>query len=156
RTEIPSRMIAPAPRKPIPVTICAATRVGSTLEPKSSNPYAPTIVNRQEPSETSRCVRMPASRSRSSRSIPTAAPSAAATASRSTASQPPIARLLARSTDGLLLARRELVDALGGENEQAVEPLAVEGDAFGGRLHLDEAAVARHHDVEVDLRARIL
>jgi hypothetical protein len=29
RTERPWRMIAPAPRKPMPVTICAAIRVGS-------------------------------------------------------------------------------------------------------------------------------
>ena len=45
RTDMPERMIAPAPRKPIPVTICAAMRVGSTGEPadtKSSNPYAET------------------------------------------------------------------------------------------------------------------
>jgi hypothetical protein len=32
-------MIAPAPRKPIPVTICAAMRVGSTeLPPNSLKP----------------------------------------------------------------------------------------------------------------------
>ena len=29
RTDNPWRMIAPAPRKPIPLTICAAIRVGS-------------------------------------------------------------------------------------------------------------------------------
>src|SRR5438270_7041154 len=44
RTERPCRMIAPAPRKPIPLTICAAMRVGSMRVPvavkKSSNPYA--------------------------------------------------------------------------------------------------------------------
>jgi hypothetical protein len=28
-TDMPYFMITPAPRKPIPVTICAATRVGS-------------------------------------------------------------------------------------------------------------------------------
>jgi hypothetical protein len=85
-------MIAPAPRKPIPVTIWAAMRVGSartTLCPevrKAWKPYAETIVNSAEPSDTSRCVRNPASRSRSSRSTPIAAPSAAASASRNKAS----------------------------------------------------------------------
>jgi hypothetical protein len=33
RTESPCRMIAPAPRKPMPVTICAAIRVGSNVTP---------------------------------------------------------------------------------------------------------------------------
>ena len=33
RTEMPRTMIAPAPRKPIPVTICAAIRVGSKTTP---------------------------------------------------------------------------------------------------------------------------
>ena len=35
RTESPERMIAPAPRKPMPVTICAAIRVGSTGDPSA-------------------------------------------------------------------------------------------------------------------------
>ena len=34
RTDRPWRMIAPAPRKPIPVTICAAIRVGSKTRPR--------------------------------------------------------------------------------------------------------------------------
>ena len=33
RTEKPCRMIAPAPRKPIPVTTWAAMRVGSNVRP---------------------------------------------------------------------------------------------------------------------------
>src|SRR5438067_7225326 len=100
---------------------------------------------------------MPASRSRSSRSMPTAAPRPAATTSRSTASQPPIAvALLARSIDGLLLARRQLLDAAGCQVEQVVEPFAVEWDALRGRLHLDESPVTRHDDVEVDVGARVL
>jgi hypothetical protein len=33
RIEKPCRMIAPAPMKPIPVTICAAIRVGSKTRP---------------------------------------------------------------------------------------------------------------------------
>src|ERR671928_148796 len=100
RTERPWRMIAPAPRKPIPVTICAAIRVGSariTLVPEVRNawkPYAETIVKSAEPSETSRCVRRPASRSRSSRSSPIAAPRAAASASRrNTSHQSSVGRL---------------------------------------------------------------
>src|SRR5947207_2563070 len=57
RTESPSRMIAPAPRNPIPVTICAAMRVGSartTVPPCVRNawkPYAETIVKSAEPSD---------------------------------------------------------------------------------------------------------
>ena len=44
RTDRPCRMIAPAPRKPIPVTICAAIRVGSarmTLSPEVRNSRKP-------------------------------------------------------------------------------------------------------------------
>ena len=33
RTDTPWRMMAPAPRKPIPVTIWAAMRVGSNVTP---------------------------------------------------------------------------------------------------------------------------
>src|SRR5262245_38116398 len=160
---MPSRMIAPAPRKPMPVTICAAILVGSArttlapLERNSWKPYAETIVNRDEPSETSRCVRMPASRSRTSRSTPIAAPRPAATTSRTSASQPPsTGTLLARSIDRLFLHRRQLVDPVDGKIEQIVEAVAVERHALGRGLHLHEPAVARHHDVQVDLRARVL
>src|SRR4051794_8490787 len=163
RTERPSRMIAPAPRKPIPVTICAAIRVGSALMTASPlarnswNPYAETIVKSAEPSATSRCVRIPASRSRSSRSTPTAPPSAAATASRRSASQSPsVGTLSARSIDRVLLVQRELLDPTRREVEQRVQPLAVERHALGSRLHLDESAVARHHDVQVDVGVRVL
>ena len=85
RTERPWRMIAPAPRKPMPLTICAAIRVGSvrTSEPpltrNSWKPYAETSVKSAEPTQTTRCVRSPACRSRSSRSRPIAPPSTAAT-----------------------------------------------------------------------------
>src|SRR5579862_2326026 len=157
RTDRPSRRIAPAPRKPIPVTTCAATRVGSTREPKSLKPYAPTSVNRAAPSDTSRCVRTPASRSRISRSTPTAAPRPAATASRSSTSAPPSEpRLLARSIDRLSLDELELLDPGRGEVEQLVELLAVERHALCGRLHLDEAAVARDDDVHVGVGGRVL
>src|SRR5439155_11947704 len=146
RMERPSRMIAPAPRKPIPVTICAAMRVGSartTFPPfvrNSWKPYAETIVNSAEPSETSRCVRIPASRSRTSRSAPIAAPSKAAIASRSTASQPESAGTLAtRNIDRVLLLHSQLLDPTGREVEQVVEPRAVERHLLGRRLPLDEA-----------------
>jgi hypothetical protein len=85
-------MIAPAPRKPIPVTICAAIRVGSKTIPdsvencQSVHPYAETSVKTQAPSETIRWVRKPASWSRSSRSKPIAPPSSAAASSRRSAS----------------------------------------------------------------------
>src|SRR3954465_15304899 len=98
---------------------------------------------------------MPASRSRSSPSMPTAAPRPPAIASRTTASPCEIV-LIARSVNRLLLHRGELLDPTGGEVEQRVEPFTIERDALGRRLHLDELAVARHHDVEVDVGARVL
>src|SRR5581483_1727732 len=163
RTDSPSRMIAPAPRKPMPVTICAAIRVGSvrtTLPPlvrKSWKPYAETIVKSAAPSETRRCVRTPASRSRISRSTPTAAPRPAARSRRTSASRPPRdGRLLARSIDRVLLYELELLDPALGEVEQLVELLAVERHALRSRLHLDEAAVPGRDDVQVDVRARVL
>src|SRR6478672_2870316 len=100
---------------------------------------------------------MPASRSRISRSKPIAAPSAHAIDSRSSASQPSSAgMLLARDIDRLLLQRRELVDPAGCEVEQLVEPLARERNLLRGGLHLDEASVAGHDDVDVDLGVRVL
>src|SRR5919199_1890663 len=153
-------MIAPAPRKPMPVTICAAIRDGSartTLAPdarNSWNPYAETIVNSAEPSETSRCVRSPASRSRSSRSSPIAAPSAAASASRSrTSHQSSVGRL---RTERVLLGVADPGDPGLREVEHRVEPGAAEDGPLGRRLHLDELFVVGHDDVHVDLRPRIL
>src|SRR4051794_41886628 len=91
---------------------------------------------------------MPASRSRTSRSTPTAAPRPAATTSRRSASHPPSAgTLLARSIDRFLLHGRELLDSLGGEIEQIVEAVAVERHAPGGRLHPHEPSAPPHHDV---------
>src|SRR6478609_3175187 len=163
RTDSPERMIAPAPRKPMPVTICAAIRDGSvrTMFPplvrNSWNPYADTIVNSAEPSETSRCVRIPASRSRSSRSNPITAPSPQANRSRRNASHPSSeGTLLARYVDGLLLVDLKVFDSRRREVEQLVEALPVERHPLGCRLHLDEPAVAGHHDVHVDLGARVL
>src|SRR5712692_9314982 len=153
RIERPSRMIAPAPRKPIPVTICAAIRVGSartTLPPpvrNSWNPYAETIVKSADPSETRRCVRIPASRSRSSRSKPTVAPRPAAAASRTVASQPASRGIsLTRSCNGILLEALQILDTGRSQVEQLVEPLALERHLFRRRLHLDEASVAGHDD----------
>src|SRR5919198_181816 len=125
-------MIAPAPRKPIPVTIWAAIRVGSartTLAPevrKSRKPYADTIVNSAEPTETSRCVRRPASRSRNSRSSPSTAPRTAASAPRpGTSGHGSDGILDAGGTpDGLLLRRGNLLDPDRGQGEHPVEPLA--------------------------------
>src|SRR5467141_2566719 len=57
-TSDPVRRMAPAPRKPTPVTICAAMRVGSTRLPKMGS--RPTVVNRHAPTPTSAIVRMPA------------------------------------------------------------------------------------------------
>src|ERR671934_3051031 len=138
-------MIAPAPRKPIPVTICAAIRVGSartTFAPearKAWKPYAETIVKSAEPSETSRCVRSPASRSRSSRSSPIAAPRAAASASRrSTSHEESVGRLC---TERVLLGVADPGDAALREVEHLVEDVPWEGDALRRRLHLDELAV---------------
>src|SRR5882762_1596516 len=164
RIERPSRMIAPAPRKPMPVTIWAAMRVGSartTLAPLARNawkPYAETIVKSAEPSETSRWVRIPASRSRSSRSTPIAPPRAAATARRSTTCQSLSVGmvLIARCSNRFVLVTLEVFDTGRREVEQIVETFAVERHLLGRRLHLDEAPVARHHHVHVDVRVRVL
>ena len=43
-----------------------------------------------------------------------------------------------------------------GELEQVVEVRALERRALAGRLDLDQAALAGHHDVRVDLGARVL
>ncbi len=74
RTPKPSLKITPAPRKPTPVTTCAATRVGlpspgSNCE-KATKPAAP--------SATKALVCMPARRWRHWRSMPMRAPSSSA------------------------------------------------------------------------------
>src|SRR5437588_3559516 len=155
-------MIAPAPRNPIPVTIWAAIRVGSarmTLWPKvrnSLNPYAGTIVNSAEPTETSRCVRRPASRSRSSRSRPRTPPRAAARATRpSTSGQPSVGRLDA-SSSGFLLRFRDPLDPERSKLEQLVQPTARERLLLRGRLDLHEGPLAGHDDVHVDFGSRVL
>src|SRR5947209_6482055 len=83
-------MIAPAPRKPIPETICAAIRVGSLGELTNSlKPYADTTVNRAAPPPTSACVRSPATSSRAERSRPINAQSRTAAVSRRISSPSP-------------------------------------------------------------------
>src|SRR5918999_5559890 len=65
----------------------------------------------------------------------------------SSARRSPLAR---RSlAQGHLLEAAELGAAVGGEGEQSVELGPVEGLTFRGALHLDEAPVARAHDVHV-------
>src|SRR5262245_4027892 len=154
------RMIAPAPRNPIPVTIWAAMRVGSTrtaLDPDSMKlvkPYAETIVKSAEPTETRMCVRRPASRSRSSRSKPMAPPSAAARRSRSNApSHESVGMLIA---NGSTLKLTDLPDRSRGQGQQLVELAAAEGAVLRRRLHLDELPLARHRHIEIDLGCRVL
>src|SRR6266511_3769670 len=157
-------MMAPAPRKPMPVTICAAIRVGSARTtdcPEARNawkPYAPTMVKSADPSATSRWVRRPASRSRSSRSTPIKPPSAGGSASRSSdSSQFSVGRVLdASCSNGFFLRGGELADPARRELEQVVQPRTAERRPLGSRLHFDEGALAGHHDVHVDLRLRIL
>src|SRR5579884_73981 len=164
----PWRMMAPAPRKPMPLTTCAATREGSSLtrtwgplcDRMSLKPNAETSVKSAAPTETSRCVRRPACRSRSSRSRPIAPPSTAATARRSkTCGQPSESAATSsgkRNGHRLRLTVDDRRDAPLGEREQLVECLARERVSLGRRLHLDEAPVAGHHDVHVGIRARVL
>src|SRR5919201_5779892 len=155
-------MIAPAPRKPIPVTICAAMRVGSarmTLPPltrKSRKPYAETRVNSAEPTDTSMCVRNPASRSRNSRSRPTAPPRAAAITTRSSDSSHDREGISPSSIERRLLRLANRRDATLAEIEQRIERRPVEGRALRGRLHLDQPPARGHDHVQVDLGARVL
>src|SRR5204862_7859228 len=103
-----------------------------------------------------RWVRIPASRSRSSRSKPTSAPRPPATARRPSASQPFNAGIsLTRNRNGLLLEALQVLDPSGREIEQLVEPLALERHLLGGRLNIHEPPVARHDDVDLDVRVRV-
>src|SRR5690606_17923881 len=79
-------MIVPAPRKPIPLTICAASRAGSAVrKPAGSAIRAIAIdssVNSAAPTQISKLVRSPAGLPLSSRSMPTMPPSTAASTRR--------------------------------------------------------------------------
>src|SRR3954466_9753848 len=164
RTDSPWRMMAPAPRKPIPLTICAAIRVGSVrtstppLVTNSLNPYAETSVKSAEPTETTRCVRNPACRSRSSRSRPTAPPRRAATRSRRrTCGHSSVGTALRKCNgDGFRLDLADPGDALLREVDELVEGGARERILLGGRLHLDQPPVAGHDDVHVGVGVRVL
>src|SRR5512133_2552916 len=160
RTDRPWRMIAPAPRKPMPVTTWAAIRVGSKPTPlafencQSVQANAETSVNRAAPTETSMCVRSPASRSRSSRSKPIAPPSTAASPTRKR-----ISSQLSSGNGrlhGVTLRFQDLLDSKRREVEHLVELIPREPLALGRRLHLDQASVPAQDDVDVDLRARVL
>src|SRR6202035_4749580 len=84
RTLRPSRRITPAPRNPIPDTICAATRVGSAVAPRK--PYADNNTNKVAPTATKALVRNPAIRARYWRSSPMTVPRPIPVPSRSTIS----------------------------------------------------------------------
>ena len=58
---------------------------------------------------------------------------------------------IARSSDCILLCASDHRDAPGGQLEQLVQLVAPERHPLGGRLHLDQPAVARHHHVQVDV-----
>src|SRR6476646_1656135 len=161
RPERPWRMIAPAPRKPIPVTIWAAIRVGSYVTPfraeklKSVQAYAETIVNSAEPTPTSMWVRNPASRSLSSRSAPIAPPRMPATTRRARTSS----QLSSGSTDrlhGLPLSETDFPDPARGQVEQVVQLVAGERSPLRRRLHLDQPAVTGQDHVHVHLGRGIL
>src|SRR3569832_1694600 len=69
----PSRMIAPAPRKPTPARICAGMCAS-----RMSKRRTEVSVNRQAPTQIRMLVRRPAALSESSRAMPMQAPSAIA------------------------------------------------------------------------------
>ena len=76
--------MAPAPRNPMPVTICAATRPESPVVVTKAKE---TMVNTAEPRHTRLRVRRPAGLSCRSRSRPMMAPQATATIASRTSSQ---------------------------------------------------------------------
>src|SRR5439155_9438733 len=125
---------------------------------KAWNPYAPTIVKRAEPSETSKCVRRPASRSRISRSKPISPPSSAASASRrSDSSQFRVGSVLDASCSNCpFLTDSQLFDPRSSQLEQLVQPRAPERCLLRRGLHLHERPVARHDDLPVLLGLRAL
>ena len=66
--------MVPAPRKPTPVTIWAATRPGSCVVPRPATPYVPAMVYAAAPRVTRTWVRNPAAWRPSSRSSAQQAP----------------------------------------------------------------------------------
>src|SRR4051794_29207817 len=114
------------------------------------------IVKRAEPTPTSMCVRRPAARSRYSRSRPIAPVRAPAAARRSAICAHEMSGTTSVTIDRFPLDGGELLDARGGEIDEAVELLPAERIALGGGLDLDQAAIAAHDDIHVHLRGRIL
>src|SRR2546430_6933442 len=115
------------------------------------------MVKSADPNETSKCVRRPAARSRSSRSTRGPAPRPAASASRPSTSGHESDGILeaSGSTGSLLLGRRDPLDSHRRQLEQLIQALARERLSLGGRLHLDEASLPGHDDVHVDLGTRV-
>ena len=147
----------------MPVTICAAIRVGSVRT--TVPPFDEEVVEavrrdeREERGADARragaCGGPPRARA-SSRSSPISA------AERGREREPQEhlgpgerrdAQARAAATASSCAARRSARCPLAGEVEQLVEPSRARTGALGGRLHLDEAAVAGHDDVHVDVGA---
>ena len=85
RIDVPCLRIAPAPRKPIPLTTCAAILAGS---PRSAAIWAiliEVIIMSADPMQTTAWVRIPAGWPLRSRSNPMTVPRASAPARRPTA-----------------------------------------------------------------------
>ena len=77
RMALPRTKMTPAPKKLMPATTDPATREASKLPPQAAasvKPYLDTSIIRAAPRATTVWVRMPASFSRTVRSVPTAAP----------------------------------------------------------------------------------
>src|SRR5438046_431313 len=124
---MPVRRMAPAPRNPTPVTICAAIRVGSVGVPNFSSPRP---AKRQDPMPTRAMVRIPAGWPWYSRSSPMATARMAVTKRRSAKSVSPLsgrASAPSGTPAGLVLASR-LVRELG--KVEAVDEVAEHGEAL--------------------------
>src|SRR5215210_7828097 len=102
------------------------------------------------------CVRKPASRSRSSRSSPTAPPRTASITSRSRVSSQLSDGTLRSSIERRLLRLVNRGDPGIGEIEHCVEVVAAERRALRGRLYLHQQPCAGPDDVHVDLCGRVL
>src|SRR6266851_1990691 len=134
-TSPPWRKIAPAPRNPTPVTICAAIRVGSTPDLKAGS--RPTPVNMHAPTAIKDMVLSPAGCPRYSRSTPRARPRRRATRRRTPKSSSLPCRgsgsAPARPAAGLVLRpglvlRARLVGQL--RQVEAVHEISKDGEAL--------------------------
>src|SRR2546430_16526312 len=142
RTSSPCLRMLPAPRKPTPVTIWAAIRVGSTVLPKIG--IRPSPVNKHEPAPMSAIVRIPAAWPLIERSVPSGRPITSATKTRKARSNSPESGVLsapAGTTSGPVLRagfvlRAWLVGKLG--EVQAVHEVAEHGEPLlvDDSLHL--------------------